>query len=217
MRPLIAVTSDVEGRKYTLKRNYVDAVRAAGGLPVVLPSLADLDADDLGRFDGVLLSGGDDAHVEHWGFDRHPQAEPMDLLRHQGEVRVLEALDRRPDLPVLGVCLGMQLMALHAGGRLEQHLPDVLATADHHRGDRLHRVHGTLGTGDVASHHHQAVADPGRLRVLMHADDGVIEAVDDPTRPFALAVQWHPERTPDAALGAGVIRRLVEAARRRRD
>ncbi len=214
MRPLIAITSDVEGRKYTLKRNYVNAVAEAGGIPVILPARPDVASEELARFDGIILSGGDDAHVEHWGFERHPANDPMDLLRHQGEVRVLEALDRLPDLPVLGICLGMQLMALHAGGRLVQHLADVLATAADHRGDMQHGVHGEWGRGRVASHHHQAVADPGRLRVVMHADDGVIEAVEDPARRATFAVQWHPERTPDPALGLGVLRRFIASCRR---
>ena len=116
---------------------------------------------------------------------------------------------------MLGICLGMQLMGVHAGCKLIQHLDDDLRDAERHRGNRLHRVETELGAGEVASSHHQALADAGRLQIIGRSDDGVIEAVRDPSRPFAIGVQWHPERTLDPALGLGVIRRLVDAARDR--
>ena len=115
--------------------------------------------------------------------------------------------------PVLGVCLGMQLMGLHAGGVLDQHLPDHLVTAHLHWDRRAHEITGELGSGTVHSHHRQALSDPGRLRVIASAPDGLIEAVRSNDRPFYLGVQWHPERTTDERLGIDLFRQLVTAAR----
>jgi len=117
---------------------------------------------------------------------------------------------------VLGVCLGMQLMALHAGGALDQHLPDSLPTAADHWGRKNHQVAGELGSALVQSHHRQAITNAGSLRVAARAHDGVIEAVRDEDRRFYLGVQWHPERTADDGLGSGLIFNLIEAAGNRK-
>lgn len=211
-RPLIGISADADADRYALRRAYVEAVIAADGLPVILPCRADLAADFIARCDGILISGGDDPHMEHWGQATHPQARPMHPDRQAFEIALLRALDQRPQTPALGVCLGMQLMGLHAGGSLNQHLPDTLPTAADHRGGHLHQVHTRLGQGSVASFHHQALSDAGLMQVIGTSDDGVIEAVQRSDRPFYLGVQWHPERTSDPRLGVGVIRRLVAAA-----
>jgi putative glutamine amidotransferase len=211
-RPLIGISADADADRYSLRQSYIDAVIAAGGLPVILPCRAELAADFVARCDGILLSGGDDPHMEHWGQTTHPRAKPMHPDRQAFEIALLRALDQRPQIPTLGVCLGMQLMGLHAGGSLNQHLPDTLPTAEDHRGGHLHAVQTRLGQGAVASFHHQALTDAGVMQVIGTSADGVIEAVQRPDRPFYLGVQWHPERTNDPQLGVGVIRRLVEAA-----
>jgi putative glutamine amidotransferase len=102
-------------------------------------------------------------------------------------------------------------------------MPDNVTTAAEHAGNAMHGVRSTgdggvvgriLGAGgNVVSHHQQAVSDAGRLRVAARAEDGVIEAIENPARRFYIGVQWHPERTPDAATGAAIFRELVEAAR----
>ncbi|MCH8211769.1 MAG: gamma-glutamyl-gamma-aminobutyrate hydrolase family protein, partial [Planctomycetes bacterium] len=107
----------------------------------------------------------------------------------------------------------MQLMGLHRGGALDQHLPSTLATADQHWGKREHPIAGSLGQGTVHSHHRQAITVPGELTVVATAPDGVIEAIRDDQRPFYLGVQWHPERTKDERFGSGLIRQLVDAAK----
>lgn len=210
--PLIGITTDVDERRYHVAKGYAAAVSAAGGTPVLLPALADRAAELVQRCDGVILSGGDDPIMERWGTPTHAKATRLDPARQAFELAVLEALDRFGDKPALGICLGMQLMGLHCGGALDQHLPDTLPTADDHWGRRTHRVAGSLGDGAVHSHHHQALSDAGALSVVATAHDGVIEAIQAPDRPFYLGVQWHCERTEDERLGVEVIRRLVAAA-----
>jgi putative glutamine amidotransferase len=194
-------------------------VGAAGGAAVILPADRVAIPSYLACCDGFLLSGGDDPDMTRWGVKMHPKANAMDPERQAFELALLEALDQAPDRPVLGVCLGMQLMALHAGGTLDQHLPDSLATAADHWDRRAHVVEGLLGRGTVHSHHRQAITDAGRMRVVARAHDGVIEAVDLPAesgRALYLGVQWHPERTKDPRLGRGIVRRLIEATERER-
>lgn len=215
-RPRIGITADLEAGNFLLKPNYVDAVLAAGGVPYILPARTETILDALDTCDGIVISGGDDIDMRLFGLENHASVEIMDSRRQEAELTLLRALDARPDVPVLGICLGMQLMGVHAGGTLIQHLPDVIDDGEAHRNDRLHAIHGAFGEGLVASHHHQALADTGRLKATAHADDGVIEALEDAERPFYVGVQWHPERTPDPAFGVAVIRRLVEAAARRR-
>jgi putative glutamine amidotransferase len=210
--PLIGITADTDGPAFTLRREYVAAVNHAGGAAVILPCQPECAAAIIERMDGVILSGGDDPIMERWGAPTHPRAKPLHPDRQAFEIALLEAIEERPRLPVLGVCLGMQLMGLHAGGTLDQHLPDTLATAADHWGRRAHAVEGELGAGVVVSHHRQALTSAGRLRVVARAADGVIEAVRSDDRPFYLGVQWHPERTDDPALGRELIRRLVAAA-----
>ena len=210
-RPAIGITADVHDGRHALRPAYVDAVLAAGGVPLILPANADAAAEVVGRCDGFLLSGGDDPIMEAFGEATHPAATTIDPRRQDGELAVIRALDARPEVAVLAVCLGMQLLGLHAGGSLHQHLDDVLEDADVHKDDRVHGVEGSIGTGLVTSWHHQALADAGRLEVIGRAPDGVIEAVADADRPFCVGVQWHPERTEDPELGSGLIRRFVDA------
>ena len=212
-RPLIGITTEIDGDRHQVATAYSASVREAGGIPLLLPCEPACAGDYVRCCDGVILSGGEDPIMEQWQCPTHPKAKKMDPRRQAFELAVLAALDEQADRPVLGICLGMQLMGLHRGGALDQHLPESLATADCHGPVSVHAVQGTLGNGEVHSHHHQALSDAGGLRVVSRAPDGVIEAVCDESRPFYLGVQWHPERTGDVALGAGLFRGLVQAAR----
>src|SRR5690606_30123082 len=170
-------------------------------------------------------TGGDDPDTEPFGEPTHPAARRIHPDRQRFETALLRALDQRREMPVLGICLGMQMMALAAGGRLNQHMPEDTPTHADHYDDRPHSLtrvcNGSVlweaapqGAGVVTSWHRQAVRDPGRLRIVARAPDGVIEAIDDPGRAFYLGVQWHPERTSDPGLGIELFRRLVAAASR---
>ena len=228
--PIIGITPDLylrDGRPTVrVSPLYAQRVQAAGGLPVILPPPTDPAADPAAQArryaevcDALVLSGGDDPITEPFGEPTHPAAVRVLPERQAFELPLLDAFT---DRPVLGVCLGMQYMALARGGRLDQHLPDGRlidpATAARHW-DADHPIiaeqHAPLVGGVSHSRHRQAVADPGSLRVAAHADDGLIEAIFDPNARFYLGVQWHPERTTSRELGQDLFDRLVAASRAR--
>ncbi len=211
-RPRIGITTDVAEDRYRVGRAYADLVAQNGGCALLLPAHPEAACDYLEICQAFILTGGDDPRMEQWGVRTHPKATPMDARRQAFEVTLLERLEEQPEVPVLGICLGMQLMALQSGGELDQHLPDRLSTAAMHWGKVEHDVEGALGRGRVHSHHRQAVTDPGSLEVVAVAPDGVVEAVRARDRRYYLGVQWHAERTGDARLGIDLIRQLIAAA-----
>lgn len=211
-RPLVGVTCDLVEDQVRVRRPYFRAIEAAGGVGIALPSMPGTAAAILPRLDALILSGGDDPDTTPFGEPVHPKATLVAADRQACELEWLELVEQtRPRLPLLGICLGMQFMGLRAGGRLDQHLPDHLATADLHWNGTEHEVEGEIA-GPVHSHHRQALQDPGDLEVVATAGDGVIEAIARRDRPFHLGVQWHPERTSHDATGPALFRRLVEAA-----
>jgi putative glutamine amidotransferase len=219
-RPVIGLCAAIERARWTvwddeavlLPRGYSDAVQRAGGLAVLLaPDPAVVSKPDLllDRVDGLLLAGGAD-------FGEVPERDAFEVALG------LRAMER--DLPLLGVCRGMQVMNVARGGTLVAHVPDLVGHEDHRA------VPGAFGDHDVRlrsgslaaraagaevqatkSHHHQAVDRLGAgLEVTGWASvDDLPEALEDPSRRFALGVQWHPEADPAAA----EIAALVEAAR----
>jgi putative glutamine amidotransferase len=213
MRPLIGIPPALDecgrwraGRRYHyVDAAYAAAVEEAGGTAVYLPPQRDAGALAC-ALDGLLVPGGGDfapaaAYPDAVRFDPVPAAQ---LAFDAGLLAA--ALAR--GIPVLGICYGMQLLVHQRGGRLLYHLPTDLPGAAPHRlpepdgrhaleivpGSRLHALLGDVGAS-VNSLHHQGVAEPGEgLRVCARAGDGVVEAVEDPSRPFCLGVQWHPEK-----------------------
>tara|TARA_R110002111_G_scaffold3457_3_gene21026 strand:- start:4628 stop:5332 length:705 start_codon:yes stop_codon:yes gene_type:complete len=220
-KPLIAITSDLMIRKDRetayLTMTYAQAVHNAGGIPVILPPTPSDPAtlqSLINRFDAFILSGGDDPVTEPFNTPSHPEITPVLPARQAFETNLIAQLNNNPETPVLAICLGMQMLALTAGGSLNQHLPDTHPThADHW--NNPHTItsadESVLPSGTIYSSHRQAVSDPAHYRVLATAHDGVIEAFDDPTRPYTLAIQWHPERTDTPALGQHLFDRLIQA------
>ena len=210
------------GFRYESPAGYAQAVRRAGAMPLLLPYQVECIEQYLEVCDGLVLAGGDDPNTEPFGDPVHPEARRVHPQRQVFETALLAALDRTAH-PVLGICLGMQWMALHHGGRLDQFLPETQpesVAAVHAEGD--HEVVLCAGDhrwlpprGRVRSHHRQAVREAGRLRVCARSDPssgGLIEAIDLPGDRFYLGIQWHPERTTDSKLGEGLFKALVEAA-----
>lgn len=225
LRPLVGVTTDLcehaSGVRVFSYVSYAAAIEAAGGTPVLLPPMPALVDEFVTRLDAFVLAGGDDPRTEPFGEPTHPRATPVHPQRQAFETALLRELAAgRPDTPVLGVCLGMQMMALCAGGRLDQCLPESCPTHAAHW-EREHEVapvgpgaEGLRLEGVVRSKHRQAVADAGRLSVVAAAPDGIVEAISDPRRRFYLGVQWHPERTGEPDVGAALFELLVAASRR---
>ncbi|MAC20049.1 MAG: gamma-glutamyl-gamma-aminobutyrate hydrolase [Phycisphaerae bacterium] len=215
--PLIGVTADLVDDQVRLRRTYLRELTACGaiGIPIApIPGTAEAVLD---RLDGIVLSGGDDPDTSAFGVPVHQEARLVEPDRQAFELEILELLeDRHSDLPTLGVCLGMQLMGLHAGGHLNQHLPETLPTAEEHRHGAVHAVRGREFDGLVYSHHRQALEDAGSLEIVATAPDGVIEAISCPTRRHVIGVQWHPERTEDEGVGRQVFAALVQEAERGR-
>ncbi|MGN9907360.1 gamma-glutamyl-gamma-aminobutyrate hydrolase family protein [Phytohabitans sp. LJ34] len=230
-RPLIGLTTYAEDARFgvndtfsaVLPLSYVHAVHESGGRAVLITPDAP-DADVLDGIDGIMFTGGSDVDPALFGEPAHP-ATKVKPQRDAAELLLLRAAVAA-DLPVLGICRGMQLMAVAYGGRLHQHLPDVLGHDGHrpvsgpkfgHHPVRLlphSRAHAILGDEvTVNSYHHQGVRDPGGLTpVGWCPGDDLIEVVEDPSRTFVLGVQWHPEDTDDFR----VFEAFVEAANARK-
>lgn len=234
-KPLIGITTgtSTEFPAYQTFTSYADAISRAGGIPVLLPYRSnpkDIPAL-LESIRGVVLTGGPDLDPAAWGEAVHAANTPIHPEREAYERALLSELDRRRT-PTLGVCLGMQLMNVHRGGSLTQHLPDLARTlpAEHRRlqnRDARHAIQLTagshvariLGAHELVANsaHHQAIARLGAgLSISGHAPDGVIEAVEDRSRPFWIGVQWHPERIASEGTQLELFRHLVRAAQRSR-
>jgi putative glutamine amidotransferase len=234
--PRIGITVDNRDKTLTSGRydvgvGYSRAVAAAGGLPLLLPHEPGGIDGYVEVCDGLILTGGVDpdtaALPREWPGHAplHPQARVMDPGRQRFELALLDRWESaKPASPFLGICLGMQLLALRHGGRLNQYLPGThpATVVERHRlADHAIDVlvdDSPLPRCDrpILSNHQQAISDAGRLRVTAVAEDGIIEAVDDPAHPFRLGVQWHPERpweNNDHPLGHGLIARFVAASR----
>lgn len=185
-----------------------------------------LVAEHGAQCDGFVFSGGDDPVMEPFGVQTDQRVTPVNPVRQRYETALLRLLkEKRPEQPVLGVCLGMQMMALVDGGTLDQYIPDSMPIEAHW--DSTHEIdsagaslpaqlrdmlqHDAFPSGTVHSRHKQAVINTGKLVAVASAKDGVIEAVASPSRPFYLGVQWHPERTTNDELGLHLFCALTRA------
>ncbi|MEV6211829.1 gamma-glutamyl-gamma-aminobutyrate hydrolase family protein [Kitasatospora sp. NPDC051914] len=228
-KPLIGLTTYLTDAQWgewelpaaLLPAAYISCLQVAGGHVVLLPPDApEVAADVVARLDAIVLTGGEDVDPALYGAQPHPCTGPPVRERDRWERAVLAAGLAR-DVPVLGVCRGMQLMNVHAGGTLIQHLPDEVGHHGHNpygghfAPHAVTTVPGTRigallpGTRQVATHHHQAVASLGAgLVVSARTADGTIEAIESNRHRFVVGVQWHPEMAFDSA----VVYALVAAA-----
>lgn len=201
---------------------YADAVKRAGGAAVLLPP--NLDADDaasvLARLDGLIIGGGADVEPARYRAEAGPHTTAWRGDRDASELALIEAASA-VKMPTLGICRGMQMMAVATGGVLAQHVPDLVG---HHGHSPAPGVYGRTSViiapgskigailGDsimVPCHHHQSVDTHPGFAAVARAADGLLEAMEDPSRPFWLGVQWHPETDTDGRL----FEALVHAAR----
>ncbi len=200
---------------------YVDAIEGAGGRALLVPPSEDAIDETLDALDGILFSGGSDLDPSAYGHDAHPETNNLRPDRDRGELALLRAALER-DMPVLAVCRGSQVLNVARGGDLVQHLPEVVGDEKHKHTPGVYADHEVkvqpdtrLGAllGDrapVKSHHHQGFGRVGDgLVETAWADDGTLEALEDPSKRFAVGVLWHPEEGEDAAL----FRALVDEAR----
>lgn len=230
MKPLIAVTPLVhEKRGFQLMNpEYLRGIELAGGAPVVLPLTQERGVLEaiLTRCSGLLLTGGHDVTPALYGQETLPVCGELSAARDGLEGWLLDwALER--DMPVLGICRGVQMLNVHLGGTLYQDLPTQRPDSVEHSQQPPYEtpVHtvcptpggflaGLIGEGSfpVNSLHHQAVDLPAPgLSVEARAQDGVVEALHMPGKRFVLGVQWHPEYCPEQAQAAGIFRSFVRA------
>ncbi|MDN4486644.1 gamma-glutamyl-gamma-aminobutyrate hydrolase family protein [Demequina sp. SYSU T00039] len=202
---------------------YLAPLRRAGGTAAVLPPDApDRAGAALDRMDGLYLTGGYDVDPALYDAARHPETDAPRADRDAWELALLAAAVER-GMPVLGVCRGAQLLNVARGGTLHQHVPDVVGHTGYQRGDAVFRPvevsvqPGTLlarchpARRAVPVYHHQAIDRLGRgLVVSARSADGLIEAIEDPSLAFCVAVQWHPEHDPGEL---GLWEAFVEASR----
>lgn len=211
-----------------LPADYALSVERAGGVPLLLPPQGSPEAARiaLSRLDGLLIAGGADINPARYGQEPGPHVKTWYDDRDAWELWLLAEAERER-LPVLGICRGMQMMAVAAGGSLVQHLPDVVG----------HSAHGGTAAGysstevivdgegrvaeliaerlTVPSHHHQAVAEHPGYRVVARDGDGVPQAMEAHGDRFAVGVQWHPETVEDSGLFEGLVAAAREHVARR--
>lgn len=236
-KPLIGITTrngkDSDGHPFTaLQHSYVNAIIQAGGLPVLIPS--NLFVEDFlelySRVSGILFSGGGDISLNYFHGSDHPRIGEVDDNRDFTEISLMRVAVNEGK-PVLGICRGAQVMNVALGGTLYTHIYDQLQGAlDHAYPGDLRRtlvhpvnVEETSLSAEifgetllnVNSLHHQGLKDiaPG-LRVAGQAPDGLVEVVEIPDHPYAVAVQWHPEWLTDQAAMQRLFKSFVDASGR---
>lgn len=237
-RPLIGITTGIQisseglfsgNERAFVSMDYVRAVLAAGGTPVLLPSIEDLPAirSHVAKMDGILLSGGYDLDPQYFGEEPEPKLGPVITERDEYELEVMKVV-REQEKPLLGICRGVQVMNVACGGTLYQDISEINGVIKHYQdskkfvpghtteivpGTKLYAILGET-TIKTNSFHHQAVKDvaPGFV-VSACAKDGIIEAIEAP-EAYMLGVQWHPEMMfAKYSVMLNVFRWLVDAAR----
>ena len=228
-RPVVGITTYVTQAHWgywdleaaLIPFDYVQKVERAGGRALLVPPSLDAVEETLDALDAVVFTGGSDVDPELYGEQAHAETAGIVRLRDDAELALLRAALER-DMPVLGICRGIQVLNVGMGGDLDQHLEghrhdppgeflahDVAIEPD----TRLREILGERTT--VMSHHHQGIKTlaPGLVETA-RADDGLVEAVEAPDRRFTVGVLWHPEAGEDARLFETLV---TEAARYRQE
>jgi putative glutamine amidotransferase len=232
-KPIIGIGSDIEsppGRREQAFAylTYIESLRKAGAIPVLIPPQPENAAELISTLDGLVLAGGDDCDPAAYGEDRNPTVDPVMDPRRQGNDLGLAKAARERGIPTLGICLGMQVMNVAAGGTLVQDIDSAMKTEirhasipeDRHRHDVIIEKETRLGSIltehelNVNSSHHQAVGKVGEgLRVTALAPDGIVEGLEDPALPFYVGVQWHPEDMSGEDSASTLFGAFIAAAR----
>ncbi len=226
-RPVIGITTDIKDGSFVIEDAYARALAKAGGIPVLIPSIPEspgLLKETVSRIDGLLLPGSRDMDPKFYNEEPHPKLRPMSIERTETEFIVLKE-SRVREIPVLGICGGMQLLNVFFGGSLYQDISSFLPDAVPHEKGAVHDVFiedGTLlrkmsGSGKlhVKSYHHQAVKEIGRgLMVSAAAPDGIVEGIESREPRYIVGIQWHPERE-DSEFADRIFESFVEECRRR--
>jgi putative glutamine amidotransferase len=229
-RPLIGITTYVTAASWgywgleaaLIPAAYVEAIERAGGRPLLVPPSVDGVEETLGALGGLLFSGGSDLDPALYDQEPHDETFGVHRDRDHAELALLQGALAR-DMPVLAICRGSQVLNVARGGDLVQHLPEVVGDERHKHTPGTFSDHdvvlqpgtrlwGLLGArAPVKSHHHQGFGRVGEgLRVAAHAEDGTIEAVEDPEQRFVFGVLWHPEAGDDARLFEELVKQAGE-------
>jgi putative glutamine amidotransferase len=230
MKPVIGITSYAEEVTWgawveeaaLVPLSYVRAIERAGGRPLVIPPSEGAIEETLSVLDGILFSGGSDLDPALYDAEAHPETQGVHEARDRAEMALLGAALER-DMPVLAVCRGSQVLNVARGGDLVQHLPEVLGHEEHKHTPGEYSDHdvtlkpdtcvgGILGDrAPVKSHHHQGFGRIGEgLREAGYAEDGTVEALEDPSKRFAVGVLWHPEEGEDMALFEALVQQAAQ-------
>ena len=208
-KPVIAITGNYDDQTCKLAEGYYKSVQRAGGVPVIVPPLTDTDAiiNTLDHVDGLLLSGGGDFNPLLVGEEPSPRLGSINSERDIPELLITQLAYNR-QIPILGICRGIQTLAVALGGKVAQDISDIAKvkhSQDAHRSEPTHsiivekdstlyNIYNSDAQQYVNSFHHQAVSDPGpRFRVTAKAPDGIIEAIESREFKSIMGVQWHPE------------------------
>jgi putative glutamine amidotransferase len=241
-RPVIGICTALEQARWSvwemeaalLPMNYVEAVQRAGGTAILLPPDAAAESEPgelLDLLDGLILAGGADIDPDSYGERRDPHTVDTVPARDRFEIALARGAIER-DLPLLGICRGMQLINVACGGTLIQHLPDRFGHGEHRRvvgsfdgaehdvnlteGTLAHSAAGEQSVHATKSHHHQGVDCLGAGLVVSGVSalqDDLAEAIESPEKSFVLGVQWHPEADETSSVIASLVQAAAAAKR----